>query len=169
MDRLEVLAVAAEAGGRPLHAIVSIDGDSVRPLVTAVLPAAEVHPGGRRARFPPGELLGIVVAEYLRANAVAVPISANDAVERRMGERGVSLQKTRIGSPYVISALDELRRAGTYARIVGWEAQRRIFNRQRYCTRRRDHGKLRRVAARSASLTIIFFKSVKYSTAIYPG
>jgi len=122
LNRLEELAVAAEASGRPLHAIVSTDGDSDRPLLTAVLPAAEVHPGGRRVRFLPGDLLGIVVAEYLRADAAAVPISANDAVEQRMGERGVSLEKTKIGSPYVISALDELRRAGTHARIVGWEA-----------------------------------------------
>ena len=90
--------------------------------MTAVLPAAEVHPGGRRVRFLPGDLLGIVVAEYLRADAAAVPISANDAVDQRMREHGVSLQKTKIGSPYVISALDELRRAGTHARIVGWEA-----------------------------------------------
>ena len=122
LNRLEELAVAAEASGRPLHAIVSTDGDSDRPLVTAVLPAAEVHPGGRRVRFLPGDLLGIVVAEYLRADAAAVPISANDAVDQRMGERGVSLQKTKIGSPYVISALDELRRGGTHGRIVGWEA-----------------------------------------------
>jgi phosphomannomutase len=122
LNRLEDLAVAGEASGRPLHAIVSTDGDSDRPLLTAVLPASEVHPGGRRVRFLPGDLLGIVVAEYLRADAAAVPISANDAVERRMGERGVYLQKTKIGSPYVISALDELRRAGTHARIVGWEA-----------------------------------------------
>ncbi len=122
LDRLEEFAVAAEASGRPLHAIVSTDGDSDRPLVTAVLPGAEVHPGRRRVRFLPGDLLGIVVAEYLRADAAAVPISANDAVERRMAERGVSLQKTKIGSPYVISALDELRRAGTHARIVSWEA-----------------------------------------------
>jgi phosphomannomutase len=122
LDRLEEFAVAAEASGQPLHAIVSTDGDSDRPLVTAVLPAAEVHAGGRRVRFLPGDLLGIVAAEYLRADAVAVPISANDAVERRMGERGVVLEKTRIGSPYVISALDELRRAGTHARIAGWEA-----------------------------------------------
>jgi phosphomannomutase len=121
LDRLEEFAVAAEASGRPLHAIVSTDGDSDRPLVTAVLPAAEVHPGGRRVRFLPGDLLGIVVAEYLRADAAAVPISANDAVERRMGERGVALEKTKIGSPYVISALDELR-AGKHTRIVGWEA-----------------------------------------------
>jgi phosphomannomutase len=122
LDRLEEFAVAAEASGQPLHAIVSTDGDSDRPLVTAVLPAIEVQPGGRHVRFLPGDLLGIVVAEYLGADAVAVPVSANDAVERRMGERGVSLQKTKIGSPYVISALDELRRAGTHQRIVGWEA-----------------------------------------------
>lgn len=122
LGRLEDLAAAVEASGRPLHAIVSTDGDSDRPLVTAVLPAAEAHARRRRVRFLPGELLGIVVAEYLGADAAAVPISANDAVERRMRERGVSLEKTKIGSPYVISALDELRRAGTHTRIVGWEA-----------------------------------------------
>jgi phosphomannomutase len=122
LNRLEELALAAEASGRPLQAILSTDGDSDRPLVTAVLPAAEVKSGGRRVRFLPGDLLGIVVAEYLRADAAAVPISANDAVERRMGERGVFLEKTKIGSPYVISGIDELCRTGTHARIVGWEA-----------------------------------------------
>ena len=122
LDCLEELAVAAEASGRPLHAIVSTDGDSDRPLVTAVLPATEVKPGGRRVRFLPGDLLGLVVAEYLRADAAAVPISANDAVERRLRERKVLLEKTKIGSPYVVSALDSLRNAGTYERVVGWEA-----------------------------------------------
>ena len=122
LDRLEEFAVAAEGDGRPFDAIVSTDGDSDRPLLTAVRPAAEPSTGGRRVRFLPGDLLGIVVAEYLRADAAAVPISANDAVERRMGEHGISLLKTRIGSPYVISALDELRRTGAHARIVGWEA-----------------------------------------------
>ena len=122
LSRLEEFAIDAEARGGPLHAIVSTDGDSDRPLVTAVLPAAEVNPGGRRVRFLPGDLLGIVVAEYLRADSAAVPISANDAVERRMGEHGVALAKTKIGSPYVVSALDELRRTGKYTRIVGWEA-----------------------------------------------
>ena len=122
LDRLEEYAVASEASGQPLHAIVSTDGDSDRPLVTAVLPAAEIHAGARRVRFLPGDLLGIVVAEYLQADGAAVPISANDAVERRMEERGTSLLKTKVGSPYVVSALDELRRNGKYARIVGWEA-----------------------------------------------
>ncbi len=121
LDRLEKLAVAAEVEG-PLDAIVSTDGDSDRPLVIAVLPVAAALAGGRRVRFLSGDLLGIVVAEYLRADAAAVPISSNDAVERRMAERGVFLQTTRIGSPYVVAALDEMRSAGTCTRIVGWEA-----------------------------------------------
>jgi phosphomannomutase len=122
LDRLEALAVSAETTDGPLDAIVSTDGDSDRPLVAAVLPAASVRSGGRRVRFLPGDLLGIVVAEYLSADGAAVPISANDAVERRMGERKVLLEKTKIGSPYVISALDELRGKRVAQRIVGWEA-----------------------------------------------
>ena len=122
LDRLQELAVASEADGAPLDAIVSTDGDSDRPLVTAVLPAAEADARGRRVRFLSGDLLGIVVAEYLKADAAVVPISANDAVERRMRERGVFLRKSKIGSPYVVAALDEIHRAGTCARIVGWEA-----------------------------------------------
>lgn len=122
LDDLAELAVAAEASGRALHAIVSTDGDSDRPLLIAVLPASEVTPGGRRARFLPGDLLGLVVAEYLRADAAAVPISANDAVERRLRERKVLLEKTRIGSPYVVAELEKLRDAGAHRRIVGWEA-----------------------------------------------
>jgi phosphomannomutase len=120
LNRLEEFA--AEARREPLQAIVSTDGDSDRPLVTAVLPAAEIAPGGRRVRFLPGDLLGIVVTEYLGADAAAVPISANDAVERRLRERKVLLAKTKIGSPYVVSALDELRGAGNAQRVVGWEA-----------------------------------------------
>jgi phosphomannomutase len=73
-------------------------------------------------RFLPGDLLGIVTAEYLRADAAAVPVSANDAVERRMRERGILLTKTKIGSPYVVAALDEVRRATKCQRVVGWEA-----------------------------------------------
>jgi len=122
LDRLETLALSAKTTGAPLDAIVSTDGDSDRPLVCAVLPAAAVMPGGRRVRFLPGDLLGIVAADYLNADAAAVPISANDAVERRLRERNVLLKKTKIGSPYVVAALDELRGAGAAQRIVGWEA-----------------------------------------------
>ncbi len=118
LDILEKFAVTAAADGKPISAIVSTDGDSDRPLVTAVSP--ETGADGRHVRFLSGDLLGIVVAEYLRADAVVVPISANDAVERRMSERGVRLQKCKIGSPYVIDGIDALRDAAS--RIVGWEA-----------------------------------------------
>jgi len=121
LERLEEFAATAERNGGLPQAIVSTDGDSDRPLVTAVLPDGTM-PNGKRVRFLPGDLLGIVVAEYLRADAAAVPISANDAVERRLRERNVLLEKTKIGSPYVISALDELRGAGKFQRVVGWEA-----------------------------------------------
>jgi phosphomannomutase len=121
LDRLEGLVASSSSGG-PIHAVVSTDGDSDRPLVAAVRPPGDVDSRGRHVRFLPGDLLGIVVAEYLRADAVAVPISANDAVERRMKERGVLLRRTKIGSPYVISGIDELRGTGGHSRIVGWEA-----------------------------------------------
>ena len=122
LDRLEQLAAGAVGSGPPFDAIVSTDGDSDRPLLAAVLTKDEAGPNGRRVRLTPGDMLGIVVAEYLRAEVAVVPISANDAVERRMRERGVSLHTTKIGSPYVISAIDEVKRAKKHTRIVGWEA-----------------------------------------------
>jgi phosphomannomutase len=39
-----------------------------------------------------------------------------------MDERGILLSKTKIGSPYVVAALDQIRREGKYRHIVGWEA-----------------------------------------------
>ena len=122
LERLEEFVRSAENGGRPIAAIVSTDGDSDRPLVTAVLPGNEAVLGDSRVRFLPGDMLGVVVAEYLRADAAAVPISANDAVERRLQERKIILEKTKIGSPYVVAALDDLRTPGKEQRIVGWEA-----------------------------------------------
>ena len=122
LARLEEFARAAEAGGQAVCAIVSTDGDSDRPLVTAVLPVLAAATGARRVRFLPGDLLVIVAAEYLGADAAALPISANDAVERRFSERKITLEKTKIGSPYVVAALDDLRIAGKHRRIVGWEA-----------------------------------------------
>ena len=41
LDHLEKLIVGAEADGQSIDAIVSTDGDSDRPLVVAVLPAAK--------------------------------------------------------------------------------------------------------------------------------
>ncbi len=93
-----------EQGGAAIDAVVSTDGDSDRPLLLGV-EQGKVH-------FFGGDLLGLVVADYLGARHVAIPVSANDAVDRFFSAKGVGVSKTRIGSPYVIAAMHE----------VGWEA-----------------------------------------------
>lgn len=112
LDRLA--SVAGDTIGE-IDAIVSTDGDSDRPLVVGIAPDGKV-------RFFGGDLLGILVADYLRADAVVVPVSANDAVDLWFGPRGIPVKKTRIGSPYVIEGMEEHLARGGFRRIVGFEA-----------------------------------------------
>jgi phosphomannomutase len=101
-----------DAPGR-FDAVVSTDGDSDRPLILGI-------DAGRRARFFGGDLVGMIVAEFLGAGAVVVPISCNDAIDR--GALAPVLEpKTRIGSPYVIAGMDQARAKGRQA-VCGWEA-----------------------------------------------
>ncbi len=110
---IQTLADEAAAKHGPLHAIVSTDGDSDRPLILGVDPATG------QARFFGGDLVGMVVAEYLKAGAVVVPITCNDAIDR--GELASVVEpKTRIGSPYVIAGMEQARRKGK-KRVCGWE------------------------------------------------
>jgi phosphomannomutase len=111
-----IQALADEAAARhgPLDAIVSTDGDSDRPLILGVNPVTG------QAHFFGGDLVGMVVAEYLQADAVVVPISCNDAVDRGT-LAGMVEPKTRIGSPFVIAGMQDARRKGKQ-RICGWEA-----------------------------------------------
>jgi phosphomannomutase len=98
-----------------VDAIISTDGDSDRPLLCGIESDGTV-------RFFGGDLLGIVVAEYLQADSVAVPISNNDAVDIQFAKRGIRAVKTKIGSPNVIAAMDRARAHGQYECIVSWEA-----------------------------------------------
>ena len=110
---IQELAHAAASSSGPLHAVVSIDGDSDRPLVLGVDPVtAQVH-------FFGGDLVGMVVAEYLRADAVVVPISCNDAIDRG-NLASVVEPKTRIGSPFVIAGMEAALAKGK-KRVCGWE------------------------------------------------
>ena len=89
--------------------------------MAAVLP--ERDPGsGRRIRFLPGDLLGLVVARHLGADVVAVPVSANDAIDAALRARNVKVQRTRIGSPYVVAAMMEAAAEDSHKRVLGWEA-----------------------------------------------
>jgi phosphomannomutase len=111
---IQSLADEAAASSGPLYAVVSTDGDSDRPLVLGV------DPGTGRVQFFGGDLLGMVVAEYLQADAVVVPISCNDAIDR--GKLAPVVEpKTRIGSPFVIAGMEAALAKGKQ-RVCGWEA-----------------------------------------------
>ena len=53
-----------------------------------------------------GDLLGLITAQLLRAEFCANPVSANDMLDVFFAKAGVAVQKTKIGSPYVIAAMD---------------------------------------------------------------
>lgn len=86
-----------------LDAIASTDGDSDRPMLA-----------DETGRVIPGDLLGQMTAELLGATTVVTPISSNSGVLQKGFDRVV---RTRIGSPYVIAAMNE---AG--GKVVGYEA-----------------------------------------------
>jgi phosphomannomutase len=107
--RPEDMALARDwaAGGR-FDALVSADGDGDRPLVA-----------DERGEWLRGDIAGILCARVLGAAAVVTPVSSNTAVERSGWFERV--QRTRIGSPYVIAGMQALTARGV-APVVGYEA-----------------------------------------------
>lgn len=121
LERIQSLVNEAWVTHGPLDAVVSTDGDSDRPMLFGL----EAPTGGAKAdqpsrvRFFPGDLVGMVVAEYLQADAVVVPITCNDAIDRGP-LKDIVEPKTRIGSPYVIAGLEAASAQGRTV-ICGWE------------------------------------------------
>lgn len=114
IDESTLAAIAGLAAAyAPLDAVVSTDGDSDRPLILAFDSPATL-------RFFPGDIVGMVAARYLAADAVVVPITCNDAIDRSP-LAAVLEPKTRIGSPYVIAGMEAARARGRRA-VCGWEA-----------------------------------------------
>jgi phosphomannomutase len=89
-------------------ALVSADGDGDRPLVA-----------DERGRWLRGDITGILTAHFLAAATVVTPVSSNTALERSGWFPRVV--RTRIGSPYVIAAMQEALAAGATP-VVGYEA-----------------------------------------------
>lgn len=94
-------------------AMISTDGDSDRPLVLGIDADGKVQ-------FYSGDLVGMIAAGYLGADAVVVPITCNDGVDRS-GLAQVLEPKTRIGSPYVIAGMNVALTKGRKT-VCGWEA-----------------------------------------------
>ncbi len=91
-----------------LDAIVSTDGDADRPLV-----------GDEDGNWLRGDIAGILCAHYLGITHIATPVSSNTSVEKSCLFKKV--QRTRIGSPYVIAAMQQLHNE-TDGYIAGYEA-----------------------------------------------
>jgi len=107
--RPEDVQLAAEwAGKADFDAIVSTDGDSDRPLIS-----------DEQGRWLRGDVAGILCAKSLGADSVCTPVSCNTALEKSGWFRNI--RRTRIGSPFVISAMQEASGAGAN-RVVGYEA-----------------------------------------------
>ena len=107
--RPEDVQLAADwAKEQHFDAIVSLDGDSDRPLLA--------DEAGQWLR---GDILGILTAQYLGAEVVVTPVSSNTALEKSGSFARV--MRTRIGSPYVVSAMMQAIDEGA-ARVCGFEA-----------------------------------------------
>ncbi len=104
----DALAAAQFAAEERVDAIVSTDGDADRPLLA-----------DERGRFLRGDVTGILVARFLGADAVVTPVSSNTALEKCGAFPRVV--RTRIGSPFVIEAMQDAARAGAQT-VVGYEA-----------------------------------------------
>jgi phosphomannomutase len=122
LARIQSLVDDAWVTHGPLDAVVSTDGDSDRPMLfglEAPEAGAKGNPPGR-VRFFSGDLVGMIVAEFLPADAVVVPITCNDAIDRSP-LKNILEPKTRIGSPYVIDGMEAACARGRKA-VCGWEA-----------------------------------------------
>ena len=81
-----------------LDAIVSADGDGDRPLVS--------DETGQPLR---GDLLGLIAAQFVGASVAVTPVTSNSGLER---QPGLSILRTRVGSPFVIEGMLEAVRSG---------------------------------------------------------
>ena len=98
--RVQLAKWAAEGS---FHAIVSMDGDGDRPLLTDAT-----------GKVVAGDLLGHITARALGAQTVVTPVSSNTAIDL---DGFAKVDRTRIGSPYVIAGMERAK-----GRTVGYEA-----------------------------------------------
>jgi len=90
-----------------LDAIFSTDGDGDRPLLA-----------NEKGEWLKGDVLGLLCAQELGIEALAVPVSCNSAIEQ--SSQFTQVTRTRIGSPYVIEAMTQL--AKKHNTVAGFEA-----------------------------------------------
>ena len=90
-----------------LDFIFSTDGDGDRPLVS-----------DEKGNWLRGDVLGLICADAMDIEALAVPISCNTAIEKSQAFEHIT--RTKVGSPYVIAEFEAL--AKDYVSVAGFEA-----------------------------------------------
>jgi phosphomannomutase len=90
-----------------LDAIFSTDGDGDRPLMS-----------DENGNWLRGDILGLLTADVLNIEALAIPVSCNTAVE--LSHKFIHVERTRIGSPYVIAEFSSLNKE--FKSVAGFEA-----------------------------------------------
>jgi phosphomannomutase len=91
-----------------LDAILSTDGDGDRPLLAT-------HRGDVIA----GDIWGVLTAQALGAQAICTPVSANSIIGQSCGFSQVV--HCKIGSPYVIAAMQDMMAQNPALRVAGFE------------------------------------------------
>jgi len=89
---------------------VTLDGDSDRPLLVY----REYKRGKPKdsVKYITGDILGLLAILGLqnlniKVDAVCVPVSANDSIMKICKDKGIELTQTKIGSPFVIAAMND--------------------------------------------------------------
>lgn len=91
-----------------LDAVISTDGDADRPMVT-----------DSAGRVIPGDILGVLTARLIGAKVIATPVSSNSMLQQI--EEFDRVELTRIGSPYVIAAMEAALETDPAAQVTGFE------------------------------------------------
>ncbi|APC91121.1 MULTISPECIES: phosphomannomutase [Francisella] len=121
-----------------IDSIVSTDGDADRPLVS-----------DEYGNWLKGDILGVLTAKYLQADVIATPISSNTVAEKIAYFSNVI--RTKIGSPYVIAAMNELFSSDQNT-VVGYEANGGFLLASNIC---RDGKTLKALPTRDAVLPML--------------
>lgn len=129
--------------------IFSTDGDGDRPLIA-----------DENGEWLRGDIVGLLTAQLLGIEALAVPVSCNTAIEKSNSFKQVI--RTKIGSPYVIEAFYELT---SYKSFAGFEANGGFLLGS---TLEKDENSLQALPTRDALLPFIVLASyiVKANTTL---